>query len=81
MLCNAQSLFRGTVMAKGIPRGYIVDEIATRALNTIWPNLLLRLKYPNKFFSIAEHRIDLYSAMRDTYCTHTFGRKVSTITG
>ena len=23
MLCNAQSVFRGTVMAKGIPRGYL----------------------------------------------------------
>ena len=52
MLCNAQSLFCGTVMAKGIPRGYIIDEIAACALNTIWPNLLLGLKYPNKFFSI-----------------------------
>ena len=55
MLCNAQSLFCGTVMAKGIPRGYIIDEIAACALNTIWPNLLLSLKYPKKFFGIAEH--------------------------
>ena len=39
MLCNAQSLFRGTIMAKGIPsiipRSCIIDEIAVCALNTI----------------------------------------------
>ena len=31
MLCKAQSSFCGTVMAKGIPIGYIIDEIAACA--------------------------------------------------
>ena len=59
MLCNAQSLFCGTVMEKGIPsfvpRGYLIAELAACTLNTNWPNLLLRLKYRNKPFSIAEN--------------------------
>ena len=46
-------------LAKGIPsivpRGYIIDEIAACAVNTIWPNLPLRLNYPNELFSIAKH--------------------------
>ena len=46
-------------LAKGIPsiipRGYIIGEIVKFAVNTIRPNLLLRLRYPNELFSIAKH--------------------------
>ena len=67
MLCNAKAIFRGILItAKGIPSvipgDYIIDEIAACAVNSVWPTLLLRLKYPKELFSIAKHLIDEYSA-------------------